>query len=263
MVAMNSLFPQELHPDSGGDDWFEEWFNTDLYRQIYSHRDLEEAEACIDLILRSVELPSGSEAPKALDLACGPGRHAIAMAWRGLDVTAVDLAENLLEHARQEAKRANVSVEFLRYDMREIPFVDKFHLAVQLFTSFGYFETDEEDLKVLGNVRRALHPGGHYALDLINAENLRATLVPRSEREIGSSLILEQRSIRDGRVIKDITVRSGDEVRTFQESVRLYSPEEIAHLLIVSGLTPIHWFGDYHGSDFEPELSKRMLVICR
>jgi SAM-dependent methyltransferase len=258
---MNSDFPEAVPP--APDDWFEEWFNTDFYRKIYSHRDLEEAEACIDLILRSVELPRGVEAPTALDLACGPGRHAIAMAWRGLDVTAVDLAENLLAHARSEAARANVTVEFLRYDMREIPFVDRFDLAVQLFTSFGYFETDEEDLRVLGNVRRALHPGGYYALDLINAESLRRTLVPRSERDLEGVRIVEEREIAGRRVIKRITIESENQQRHFMESVRLYSPEEIAHLLVTAGFTPVQWFGDYYGAEFDAENSKRMLVISR
>ena len=258
---MSSCFPDETNPDA--DEWFEEWFNTDFYRKLYAHRDLEEAEACIDLILRSVALPTAVDAPTALDLACGPGRHAIAMAWRGLDVTAVDLAENLLAHARAEAARANVTVTFLRYDMREIPFVDQFDLAVQLFTSFGYFESDDEDLRVLGNVRRALHPGGSYALDLINLAHLRASIVPRSERELDGVRIIEEREIAGRRVIKKITVESGGERRGFMESVRLYSPEEIARLLETAGFTPVHWFGDYHGADFEPESSKRMLVISR
>lgn len=258
---MNSNFPENRQPEP--DEWFEEWFNSDFYRMIYAHRDLEEAESCIDLILRSIELPGGVEAPTALDLACGPGRHAIAMAWRGLDVTAVDLAENLLEFARSEAVKAGVTVEFLRHDMRHIPFVDRFDLAVQLFTSFGYFESDEEDLQVLGNVRRALHPGGYYALDLINTEVLKKRLVPRSEREHNGTSIIEERKIEGARVIKTITVRSGDELWIFNESVRLYSPAEIARLLETAGFTPLHWFGDYHGAEFEPEHSPRMLVISR
>ncbi len=255
----------ERRPDDG--DWFEEWFRSDFYLKLYSHRDHEEAEACVDLILRSVSFPgAGTDGTKiaALDLACGPGRHAIALAERDVIVTAVDLSPTLLAYARAEADAAGVDIRFLRSDMRAIEFAGEFDLVLQLFTSFGYFEDRSDDALVLERVRRALRAEGYYALDLINARRLRESLVPRSERRFQELTIVEERSIVEGRVEKTITIPAADGTpRRFVESVRLYEPEEIEGMLFDSGFSPVHWFGDYDGTPFDPASSERMLVVSR
>jgi len=246
-------------------DWFEEWFRSDFYLKLYSHRDHEEAEACVDLILRSVDLISTPEkAIGALDLACGPGRHAIALAKRGLKVTAVDLSPTLLSYAHAEAEEAGVDVRFVRSDMRHIDFHEEFHLVLQLFTSFGYFEDRSEDALVLQRVRAALDKGGYYALDLINERQLRETIVPKSEKHLDGMVVREERRITEGRIEKRIIIptKDGDE-HEFVESVRLYSPETIEGMLYDAGFSPVHWFGDYEGNRYDPATSERMLVVSR
>jgi SAM-dependent methyltransferase len=147
--------------------------------------------------------------------------------------------------------------------MREIPFVDRFDLAVQLFTSFGYFESQEEDELVLRRVRRALREGGYYALDIINESSLRRTLVPRSTREVDGITVVEERRIENRRVIKEISIDGHGHALHYHESVRLYSPDEIDGMLRRSGFEPVRWFGGYRGEPFDPERSQRMLVISR
>jgi SAM-dependent methyltransferase len=247
------------------EDWFEEWFRSDFYLKLYSHRDHEEAEACVDLILRSVGLHSTPEERlRGLDLACGPGRHAVALAERGVAVTAVDLSPTLLAYAESEAREAGADIRFIRSDMRAIAFENEFHLALQLFTSFGYFADRTDDALVLERVRAALRDGGYYALDLINERRLRETLVPQSLRHLDGLVVREERRIIDERVEKHIIIPGADgRLHEFVESVRLYSPETIEGMLYDAGLAPVHWFGDYEGNRFDPETSERMLVISR
>ncbi len=249
---------------AGESDWFEEWFRSDFYMQLYSHRDQQEAEDCIDLILRSTGLSSTPQSPRsALDLAAGPGRHAIELAGRGFNVTAVDLSPTLLSVAERGARNAEVDIRFVRSDMREIDFSGEFDLVLQLFTSFGYFESRSEDALVLQRVRAAIRNRGYYALDLINEKRLRETLVAENTRTLGDMTVREQRTIADGRVEKTITIPHGSGERTFVESVRLYSPETIDSMLREAGFEPLGWFGDYSGKLFDRDASDRMMVISR
>jgi SAM-dependent methyltransferase len=256
------LLPHAAEPDA---EWFEEWFRSDFYMKLYSHRDAEEAEACVDLILGSTGLSAPrSEQVAALDLACGPGRHAIALAERGCRVTAVDLSPTLLAYAESQARQAGMPIRFIRSDMREISFDREFDLVLQLFTSFGYFDEHSDDARVLNRVRASLHGGGYYALDLINEQHLRRTLVPVSIKHLDGIEVREERRIDNGRVEKRITIpRAGGGTREFAESVQLYSPETIEGMLYDAGLSPVHWFGDYNGAPYDPDRSTRMLVISQ
>lgn len=261
---MNENLPAGPETGTNDQDWFEEWFRSDFYLKLYSHRDQEEAQACVDLILTATGLHPGTDSPmQALDLAAGPGRHAIVLAQRGFNVTAVDLSPTLLGVAERGAHEAGVTIEFVRSDMREIDFTDRFDLVLQLFTSFGYFEDRSDDALVLQRVRGAIRDGGYYALDLINEQHLRRTLVRENLRALGNLMVREERRITEGRIEKTITIPHGDGRRQFMESVRLYSPETIDCMLRSAGFEPALWFGDYSGAPYDPETSERMLVISR
>lgn len=245
--------------------WYEEWFNSDYYLKLYSHRNDIEAEACIDIIQRATQFhPGADEKYRVLDIACGPGRHAISLAKRGFAVTAVDLSTTLLRYAHSTAQKEGAPVRFLQLDMRSMDFHEEFDLAVQLFSSFGYFRTVEEDAAVLRGARRALRNVGYYAIDLINPQVLAKTLVPKSTRLIeGGIRVTEERKIVEDRVEKTITIPSEGEKLKFHESVRLYKPEQIERLLRESGFLPTHWFGDYAGLPFDREKSRRMIIISK
>lgn len=265
MSDSNSTLVPSGAPDA---DWFAEWFASDFYLKLYSHRDHDEAEECVDLILRATGLDAlaaspARERPRALDLASGPGRHAIALARRGFDVTAVDLSPTLLRHARSEAAAAGVAVDFIESDMRAIEFDASFDLGVQLFTSFGYFERESDDMLVLRHMRSSLRDGGFYALDLINERWLRENLVEHSERSFEDIAVVEDRWIADGRVNKRIAIPTDGEVMSYTESVRLFAPDVIDRMLRDAALVPETWFGDYDGSEYDPATSKRMLILCR
>lgn len=258
------MHPYEHNSPAPESNWFERWFASDYYLKLYSHRDDREAELCVALILRATGLDKQLDRnPRALDLASGPGRHSLAMARHGLKVTGVDLSPTLLQHSRAEAAAAGLQIDFRQADMRRIAFRDEFDLVAQLFTSFGYFESADEDMRVLEAVRRALRPGGWYALDLMNDRYLRDHLVPRSYRELDGERIIEERWLSDGRVNKRISIEHGNDPLHFTESVHLFEKKEIEEMLREAKLEPAFWFGDYDGSAFDPESSRRMLVIAQ
>jgi len=250
---------EELLADDAA--WFEDWFADQRYLQLYSHRNLAEADQAVELIVRRSRLRPPAQ---VLDLACGAGRHAVALAARGFGVTAVDLSATLLDAARANARSHNVQIEFVQRDMRHLDFTGRFDLVAQLFTSFGYFATREEDAQVLHRVRSALRTGGWYALDLIDPAWLHEHIVPENMTWMEGASVLERRTIEGDRVVKRIEIRGDDgNVAHFSEQVRLYEPQEIDTMLRAAALEPVEWMGTYDGQPFDPATSPRMLILCR
>ncbi|MGD8307305.1 MAG: class I SAM-dependent methyltransferase, partial [Ignavibacteria bacterium] len=129
-------------------EWFEAWFNSKDYLKVYRHRDEEEAANLAGLILDNIKIKSGK---KVLDMATGSGRHAIYFAKEGFEVTAVDLSKYLLSVAKKKANKNNLNIHFVHSDIRQFEVNTKFNLILNLFTSIGYFENDEENYSVLEN----------------------------------------------------------------------------------------------------------------
>lgn len=221
-------------------EWFEQWFGEE-YHALYPHRDEEDARRAVELIRDVVAFAPGAW---TLDLACGPGRHAAALARAGARVVGFDLSRAMLRRAHQRN-----SAVLVRGDMRALPFRDdSFALAVNLFTSFGYFLDDAEHARVMRQVAAALAPGGHFILDYLNAEHVRRTLeLPERAAGRGGRDVIVTRRIDEGSrfVIKEIELR--DAGRRFQERVRLYGMDELAALFADAGLDVIARFGDYDG----------------
>lgn len=246
-------------------EWFEEWFDHPLYLKVYHHRDAEEADRCVRTILALTGIdPARQPAPSVLDVACGAGRHAHAFARAGLSVTANDLSPFLLDQARELAATENLELEFSRQDMRTIRFERRFDLAAQLFSSFGYFETDREDRQVIASVAALLQPSGWYVLDLINPAQLKHNFKLRTERNAGTLSIIEERTLSESHVTKRITLCEADgKEHSFSESVRLYSLGEATALLESGGFTVEREVGDYDGGPFDAAVSPRMMLLAR
>ncbi|UWX58500.1 class I SAM-dependent methyltransferase [Chlorobaculum sp. MV4-Y] len=246
-------------------EWFEEWFDHPLYLKVYHHRDAEEAERCVRTILDLTGIDPAEQPPHSiLDIACGAGRHALSFARTGLRVTANDLSPYLLGQAREQATTEGIEMEFSRQDMRTIRFERQFDLIAQLFSSFGYFETDQEDRDVIANISSLLSPGGWYVLDLINPAQLKSQFTPRTERNSASLSIIEERTLSERHVTKRITLHEANgREHSFTESVRIYSPAEAIALLESGGFAVERMVGDYEGSTFDEATSPRMMLLAR
>jgi cyclopropane fatty-acyl-phospholipid synthase-like methyltransferase len=238
--------------------WYKHWFNHPLYLEVYQHRDREEARDAVRLITSSLHLQAGE---RILDLGCGAGRHAIELAKQGYNVSATDLSPMLLNVARKTARDESAALNLIRSDMRYLPFCKSFDAVVQLFTAFGYFSADEENIGVIQEVSRILKPGGRYLLDFLNAPFVNANLKPRSEDRYGNTTVVQERAVRNGRVEKTIRVQSNDEdPMEFHESVRMYTVDELSAMFEACGLRVDNRFGDYRGLPLNPSSPRCILV---
>lgn len=235
-------------------EWFESWFGED-YVALYPHRNEAEAERVIALIADNVR---DRDVGLVLDLACGPGRHSRYLGKRWW-TSGVDLSDVLL----RLAKKNGTPAKLVRADIRALPYRESsFDLVVNLFTSFGYFDTDEEHQDVIRDLWRVMRPGGTFVIDFFNAHTVRETLVARDESIVEGKKVEQRREITsDGRfVVKHIDIKG--KKREFIERVRLFSKDELAEMIERAGFRIEKAFGDYDGSAFAQE-SPRVILFAR
>ncbi|MEM8556407.1 MAG: class I SAM-dependent methyltransferase [Bacteroidota bacterium] len=255
--------------------WYEAWFDSDAYEVVYQNRNLADARCLLDLIERVAD-----PAPDAalLDVACGRGRHARLLAQRGYDVTGLDLSANAIATARHRAEQEGLTerVRFVVGDMRLPHFQQRFDGVVNLFTSFGYFQDEADHARAVDAIAQALRPGGFVVQDFLNADYVRAHLVPEDERTIDGIDVRQERWIDEDapggpRVEKRITLCCFErddaegiaaEDHVFTESVRLLTRSDFTVLYEHAGLTLLDTFGDYDGGPHTPE-SPRLILHAR
>ena len=234
-------------------DWFEHWFGEE-YLRLYPHRDETDASQAIDLIATHME---GRRVDAVLDLACGAGRHARLLCDRWWTV-GLDLSSALLRVARRESPDA----PYVRADMRELPFAaESFDLAVNLFTSFGYFEDDLAHARVLKCVAAATKRGGTFVLDFLNPDEVRRNLVAYDERVAGGDTVEQFRAISTDRKYVEKTIRVRG--REYLERVRLFSRAELEGMLAAAGFEVVARAGDYTGSPWSEDSSRTILFAER
>ena len=146
--------------------WFESWFNSKYYHILYKKRDYSEAALFIDNILKSFQPPKNT---KFLDLGCGSGRHSVYLNQKGFYVDGMDLSKKSLDYAK---KHENDQLKFYLKDMRKFKINEKYDFVLNLFTSFGYFEDDNDNKNVFKNISQSLKPKGHLIIDFLNAEKV-------------------------------------------------------------------------------------------
>jgi 2-polyprenyl-3-methyl-5-hydroxy-6-metoxy-1,4-benzoquinol methylase len=241
-------------------EWFEDWFNTDEYLEVYQHRNEADARELVQLILKSVNL---SKNASVLDLACGAGRHSIFFAKRGYKVTAVDLSDNLLRVAKKSAERNKVSIDFLKADLRHFSTNRNFDLIVNLFTSFGYFESDAENLKLFETVNKYLSPSGYFVLDYFNKTFIENNLVKESRDNFKYCTLVQKRHIEKKRVIKDIYINGNGTTAHYKESVRMFSREELISAIENEGMKIRNVFGGFKAEEFDEINSPRIIIIAQ
>ena len=239
--------------------WYEDWFWSDAYTHVYDHRDETEAERVVDLIEREV-----APSPRAhiLDIGCGRGRHARVLARRGYHVTGLDLSEEAVAAARSRTADNGLAdhVSFQVGDMRTPVCDGCADGVVNLFTSFGYFDTDAENERALDAMATALRPGGWFLQDFLNAPYVAESLGASEHETPDGHTVYQDRWIEDGRVNKTITIHHDGQIDTFEESVRLYTLSDLTAMYARVGLDVVELFGDYDGGRYSPDESPRLLL---
>jgi len=242
--------------------WFEDWFNSPLYEKLYSYRNEDEAELLAKLIEK--EIPK-SDFPKILDLGCGRGRHSITLAEMGYTVKGIDLSPEAIKKATAIAEKKNLeNATFEVEDMRN-PLPETFDAVVNLFTTFGYFLDDSENISVLKNVNSMLKTEGIYFMDYFNAEIIRENIVTEESGAYGELHYDIERKIEDDMVFKKITFTgpSLDNHVDYQERVKLYDLEWFKERFHELDFQLTNVYGNYRGADFEPDSSPRLIMTAK
>ena len=245
--------------EAGDRPWYDLAFKRE-YLRVYAHRNEAAARAEADFIMAK----SGPQASgRILDIACGAGRHLLWLAGRAELAVGLDRSEELLSEAGRRLDQAQVAAELTCADMRELPFEAEFTCVTLLFTSFGYFATDQENLSVIAQAAGVLTSGGVFWLDYMNEAYVRRTLEPFSRQSDGELVIEQRRRItKEGRVEKEIRIVGENTERCLNESVRLYSREQVEEMFARSGLSIAGVWGDFQGQPQNSD-SPRLIIMGR
>ena len=235
-------------------DWFTDWFNTSYYHTLYKDRNDKDAQLFMRNIINFLKIPSSSH---LLDLPCGKGRHSIYLNSLGYKVTGADLSENSIQAAK---KYENNTLNFKLKDMRK-PFNIKYDAVFNLFTSFGYFENDMDDILVLKNIHKGLRENGLLVLDFLNVVNVEKKLVKKEVKIVDEITFNLQREIKDGFILKHITFTDKGVNHSFSERVKYLTLKKFESYFFEAGLKINHIFGDYHLAKFNPETSERLIFV--
>ena len=238
------------------EDWFESWFDTKYYHLLYSNRDYEEAEQFIDVLLSFL---APDEKSSILDLACGAGRHAIYINKAGYEVTGIDLSKNSIDLASESETD---SLKFEVRDMRTHYADNKYDYIFNLFTSFGYFETKEEDMAVLSAINHGLKQNGILVIDFLNTFKVIENLVPSETKIVDNIAFNITRKIEEQRIVKSIQFTDNDQKFSFTEAVHAYVLSDFEEMLEQAGLLITAIFGSYNLDPFTTT-SDRLIIIAQ
>ena len=249
---------------SQGSAWYVDFFRND-YLNVYGHMFTEErAEKESAFVARTLELKPGAS---VLDLCCGQGRHSVQLAKHGFKVTGLDLNAEYLDLASKAAEAAKVKIETVAGDMREIPFENKFDAIVNMYSSFGYLESEAEDLKVLESAAKALKPGGRLLLDMLNREWAIDNYI-QNDWHTGAdgTLYVERRDLdlATSRMHVHFIVvdPKGGRRESIGHIIRLYTLTEMTRLLERVGMRLTAVFGGFEGQDYSIG-ARRMIIVAQ
>lgn len=238
--------------------WFESWFDSKYYHLLYSNRDEMEAEKFIS---RIVDFLRPQPAARALDLACGKGRHSIALHKKGLDVTGIDLSGQSIKAAKLNETEG---LTFFVHDMRHPFMVNYFDYTFNLFTSFGYFASVRENEQVVKAVKSGLKKEGIFIIDFLNAELVHKMVAVNNSgvMKVDGIDFHWKKRIENNVVLKDISFEAENKQHMYTESVQLLKLADFEKLL-APYFTIEHIFGDYQLGKYNVETSPRLILLAK
>lgn len=239
--------------------WYRDWFNSPYYHLLYFDRNESEAKVFINRLLDYLHpAPGGS----MLDIACGKGRHALAMAEKGFQVTGIDISPAMIEEAR---KLEDDNLHFFVHDMR-LPFrINYFNCVFNFFTSFGYFNTLREHENALRTMASALKPGGCLVIDYLNVHYSEDRLVHKEKKEMNGVVFHITRWMDEHYFYKKIEIEDEtlEEPLEFMEKVSKFSLGDFNDMLAYQGIQLQEIFGDYQLGPYDLKKSPRMILLGR
>jgi cyclopropane fatty-acyl-phospholipid synthase-like methyltransferase len=238
------------------ENWFASWFDSPYYHILYKERNFREAQLFMDNLTHYLNMDEGS---KVLDLACGKGRHSIYLNQLGYNVLGVDLSENSIDIAK---KNTNETLHFQVHDMRN-PFEEKYDAILNLFTSFGYFENEEDNLKTLIAIKESLSEYGFGVIDFMNVNQVIANLVENETKIVDEIEFKIKRYFHDGYIFKEIDFEDKGCAYHFTEKVQAFTLADFQELMDKAGIFLLDTFGDYKLKKFHKNDSERLIMIFK
>lgn len=235
-------------------NWFASWFDTPYYHILYKERDDTEAQAFMETLTSYLNI---SDTCEVMDLACGKGRHSIYLNSIGYRITGADLSPHSIAYAKQFE---NDRLEFVVHDMSK-PYTKQFDAVFNLFTSFGYFENEEDNLNTIKAIKANLKPKGVGVIDFMNIDYVINNLVAENTKEVDGITFNLRRYVEDGYLIKDISFEADGKKHNYQERVKVITLDDFKVMFDKAGVTLLDAFGDYKLNTFNKDTSERLVLI--
>ncbi len=245
-----------VHDSNEKSDWFETWFNSPYYHILYKNRDETEAEVFLDSLLRLINPKINA---RILDVACGKGRHSIFLNKKGYDVSGFDLSESNISYNKNFE---NNRLEFYLHDMREVFRANYFDIVLNLFSSFGYFLNERENLRCLYANAIALKQGGTFVFDYFNAALIRETGNSKTDCSIDGIDFQIEKNIKGKYISKKIHINEKGKESIFEEMLLLAGYAEFEEYFRLAGLKINHCFGSYSLEPFDAKSSERLIILA-
>ena len=235
-------------------NWFSSWFDTPYYHILYKDRGYEEAQLFMKNLTSFLELQPGA---RILDLACGKGRHSIYLNELGYEVTGVDLSPRSIEYARQFE---NEGLHFKVQCMCK-PMTEKFDAVFNLFTSFGYFERDEDNFRTIASIKEELAENGYGVIDFMNVNKVVENLVPQEIKTVKDIEFHLSRAHKNGYILKNIQFEDQGTLFNFTERVKSLTLDDFKEYFSRAGIQICHLFGNYKLEEFNEASSDRLILV--
>ncbi len=239
-VLRSSVGPVEDLESYVKADWWRDIFNANYLRtdgDVVEDAEITQSE--IDAFLQVVDI--GKDAP-VLDLCCGQGRHVLELARRGhTDLSGVDRSHYLISRAKRLSRERGYDVTFREGDARKLRFPDdRFEVVYLAGNSFGYFESAEDDVAVLTEIRRVLAPRGQLLIDFTDGDYVRECFDARSWEWIDKHyFVCRERALsKDGSrlISREVITHAKKGVVADQfYAERLYNAQQLSTLLGENG----------------------------
>jgi SAM-dependent methyltransferase len=236
-------------------EWFGKWFDSPYYHILYKHRDHQEAKAFIDNLIAYFQFRPED---RILDLACGKGRHAIYLNKKGFQVVGLDLSQKNVAFAK---RFENDKLTFHVHDMRFPWEKDQFDYTLNLFTSFGYFETPGENQQAINAIADSMKAGGKLLIDFLNPYTVINNLVPDEVKSVNGIDFHIRKYVDGGYLIKDIRFEDSDKDYHFQEKVKVIRRKRFLEYFKNAELEAVDLFGDYDLNPYFADTSERMIFV--
>ena len=263
-ITEKSFSPQMIAPISQEK---KQWFENESFWQnfgpvMFDSQRWAEAPGIAESVIKIAGLTKGSS---VLDAGCGPGRISVELAAKGLDVTGVDIIQSELDAAKDSADAEGVKLDLINCDLRSFKSQKKFDCAINLYTSFGYCDTIEEDFQILKNIADSLRDNGFFILECTSRETAILYFTDGEWFERSGLTVLTQFSVEGAweGLRSKWTILNRDGQRLEHEFVqRLYSAIELKRMMIRAGFNSVEIYGNY---DFSPynEHAKTMVIVAK